>query len=147
MSTCSGACCTRDLTRRTTPIPSGPRSTRSPSTHSCVSPPVHRSSASTRPAPTSCALRSSRWPWTSLTTKRLPIGPSLQHRLPSPALHHAESSGGQPLQRLEYEVPLGRRPHRRERCPQEAAVARGDQARVEDRHDALVAGGADQPTG
>ena len=51
------------------------------------------------------------------------------------------------LQRLASHLRIGRRPHGREAGLEEAAVARGDQPRVEDGDHATVGGGPDQPAG
>src|SRR3954447_5955080 len=151
MCTCSGACCCRDRTSRTTPIPSGPRSTRSPSTQSSASPPVHRSPSSSRPACIRLWRRAARCPCTSLTTEMLPMGTSLQSppRLPSTRPGCAggarercrRSSSSQPPQSLQHYLTLGGRPHGGQRGAKEPAVAGGDQPRVEDRHHSPVRGG------
>ena len=73
--------------RSTVPMPSGPRSTRSPTSHTRASAPDHRDAASTSPACRRSSTSTSRWPWTSPTTKtggwpatgRVPARPSPPH--------------------------------------------------------------------
>ena len=61
-----------EVSRRTsaiTPSPSGPRSRRSPRTHSRASPPDQRDPSSRSPEARSAAVSSARWPWASLVAK------------------------------------------------------------------------------
>src|SRR5690242_8934841 len=53
----------------------------------------------------------------------------------------------QPLQGAEHLLPVGGRPHRRQRGAQESAVPLGDDAGVEDRDHTAVGAAADQPAG
>ena len=73
----------------------------------------------------------------------------LSHAIVTPASagFGARDLAGEPTQRADHDLPVGGRPHVRHRCPQEAAVAGSEQARIEDRDHAPIAEPADQPAG